>query len=126
MVLPRALASFNRQVTNPIAGLVAGKVPVLAVVRHVGRHSGRAYRTPVWAFEAEGEFRIALTYGIDSEWVKNVLAAGEFALETQGRTVELIDPAVLEDRSASWAPFGVRQALQLLGAKHYLRARRVV
>ncbi|MEU2255054.1 nitroreductase family deazaflavin-dependent oxidoreductase [Nocardia xishanensis] len=122
MVLPRIVARFNRHVTNPVAGLVAGTVPPFAVVRHKGRRSGRAYRTPVWVFEDDGVYRIALTYGRDAEWVKNVLAAGVFELDAKGHTVTLRDPVVLEDRSAGWAPLGVRQVLWGIGAKHYLRA----
>nr|WP_067847651.1 nitroreductase family deazaflavin-dependent oxidoreductase [Nocardia lijiangensis] len=122
MVLPRAVARFNRHVTNPVAGLVAGTVPPFAMVRHKGRRSGRAYRTPVWVFEDDGVYRIALTYGREAEWVKNVLAAGVFELETKGHAVTLRDPVVLEDSSASWAPLGVRQVLWGIGAKHYLRA----
>jgi hypothetical protein len=35
-------------------------------------------------FQAPEGFPIALPYGRDSEWVKNVLAAGRCGLETQG------------------------------------------
>ncbi|MCP2277934.1 nitroreductase family deazaflavin-dependent oxidoreductase [Nocardia amikacinitolerans] len=122
MVLPRAVARFNRHVTNPVAGLIAGTVPPFGVVVHKGRKSGRAYRTPVWVFEDDGVYRIALTYGRDAEWVKNVVAAGGFQLEARGRTLELTDPVVLEDRSAGWAPIGIRQVLRSIAAKYYLQA----
>src|SRR5262249_1796055 len=50
MALPRALARFNRLVTNRVLGVVAPWMPPFAVVVHRGRSSGRVYRTPVWAF----------------------------------------------------------------------------
>ncbi|ONM50176.1 nitroreductase family deazaflavin-dependent oxidoreductase [Nocardia donostiensis] len=123
MVLPRALARFNRQVTNPVTGLVAGHLPGWGIVIHKGRNSGRAYRTPVMLFTRDGEYRIALTYGRDVDWVKNSLAAGGLAVETRGRVVQLTDPVVHHDPSASWAPPGVRQVLTGLSAEYYLEAR---
>ncbi|WP_433602908.1 nitroreductase family deazaflavin-dependent oxidoreductase [Nocardia sp. CA-135953] len=123
MVLPRTLAKLNRHVTNPILGRLAGKVAPMSMVVHKGRKSGRAYRTPVLAFESDGVYRIALTYGRDVDWVKNVTAAGGFELEAKGTVVLLSDPVVVHDASASWAPLGVRQALQVLSATDYLQAR---
>ncbi|MEU8897508.1 nitroreductase family deazaflavin-dependent oxidoreductase [Nocardia sp. NPDC048505] len=124
MVFPRALAKFNRHVTNPAASVLAGRFGPFGTVVHRGRKSGRAYRTPVWVFEADGEYRIALTYGTGADWVKNLTAAPAFQLEWKGRTLELTDSTVVHDPSASWAPIGVRQALLGLNAEYYLRARR--
>src|SRR5437879_2238381 len=106
MPLPRALARFNRRVTNRVSGVVAGRAPGFGIVVHGGRKSGRVYRTPVNVFAHDGGYRIALTYGQDADWVKNVLAAGEFELETGGRTVALADPVVRHDAAATWAPLG--------------------
>ena len=41
------LARFNKVVTNPIQRRYAGRIPPFAIVEHVGRKSGRQYRTPV-------------------------------------------------------------------------------
>jgi len=92
------------------------------VVRHKGRHSGRAYETPVLCFDDGPVHRIALTYGRDVDWLKNVLAAGTFEVSSKGRTVRLTDPEVVEDPSASWAPAGVRTVLEAVGARFHLRA----
>lgn len=123
MVLPRALAKLNRRVTNPLLGRLVGRVAPMAMVVHKGRKSGRPYRTPVWAFERDNVYRIALTYGRDVDWVKNITAAGGFELETKGTVVLLIEPRVDNDPSARWAPLGVRQALKLMSATDYLQAR---
>ncbi|GAB2631603.1 nitroreductase family deazaflavin-dependent oxidoreductase [Nocardia goodfellowii] len=125
MVLPRALARFNRHVTNPAASLLAGRVPPFGTIVHKGRKSGRAYRTPVWVFEDDGAYRVALTYGPDVDWVKNLTAAGSFQLEWKGRTLDLIEPEVVHDPAAGWAPIVVRQVLTGIGAEYYLRARPV-
>src|ERR1700686_3590454 len=72
----RWVAAFNLAVTNRITGLFAGWLPGFGILIHVGRKSGRVYRTPVNIFRAPDGFLIALTYGRESEWVKNVMAAG--------------------------------------------------
>src|ERR1700747_688030 len=72
----RWLARINIAFTNRITGLFAGWLPGFGILTHVGRKSGKVYRTPINVFRAPGGFIIALTYGGQSEWVKNVLAAG--------------------------------------------------
>ncbi|MFF3223862.1 nitroreductase family deazaflavin-dependent oxidoreductase [Nocardia suismassiliense] len=123
MVLPRALAKFNRHATNRAAGLFAGRAPGFALVQHKGRKSGRDYRTPVSVFEGDGVYRIALTYGRNTDWVKNITAAGGFTLHTRGRVIELTDPVVLHDPSVRWAPAVVRAWVKALSAEYYLEAR---
>ncbi|MFI5775638.1 nitroreductase family deazaflavin-dependent oxidoreductase [Nocardia sp. NPDC051570] len=123
MPLPHALAKFNRRVTNRFAAPLARRSPGFGVVVHKGRKSGRSYRTPVTLFARDGAYRIALTYGRESDWVKNIVAAGTFELETGAGPVLLTDPTVRYDPAASWAPPGVRHWLQLVGAEYYLEAR---
>lgn len=123
MVLPRALAKFNRYATNPAAGLLAGRIPGFALVQHKGRNSGREYRTPVAVFRRGGVYRIGLTYGRNVDWVKNISAAGDFTVHTRGRAVKLTNPAVLHDPSAQWAPAVVRPWLKALSAEYYVEAR---
>jgi deazaflavin-dependent oxidoreductase (nitroreductase family) len=112
MPLPRAIARFNRHVTNRLLGPLARYLPAFAVIIHVGRKSRRVYRTPVNVFRQPGGYVIALTYGPDSDWVHNVLADGGAVLETRGRTVRLTRPRLVHD--------GTRQAvpsiLRLVGA----------
>ena len=79
----RPLAAFHRAVTNRIARRFANRLPGFGVVTNVGRKSGRLYETPVNVFREPDGFLIALTYGRDSGWVKNVLAAGGCQLETR-------------------------------------------
>src|SRR3954454_762417 len=47
-----------------------------ALVRHVGRRSGRQYETPVILAPVPDGFVSELTYGPDVDWFKNVVAAG--------------------------------------------------
>lgn len=120
MPAPRSIARFNRRVTNRAFLRVAGHLPGFAIVRHVGRRSGRAYRTPVNAFRARGGYVVALTYGSGSDWVRNVLAAGSCELQTRGRRPRLAQPRVGTDRSVGWAPLPVRLVLRLTRTYEYM------
>jgi len=121
MPAPRSVARFNKRFTNRLTSKVAGYLPGFAIVSHVGRKSGRTYRTPVNAFRADDGYIIALTYGAESDWVKNVLAAGSCELRTRGRRVRLTDPRIYTDKTMSWAPLPVRLILGLIDAPQYMR-----
>ncbi len=99
MRLPRALAHFNKVVTNPIQGLWADKLPPWAVVKHVGRKSGKPYSIPVLAFVEGDKLGIILTYGRDTDWVRNVQAAGEFTLIRGGEQFRVTGPRVIPSDS---------------------------
>src|SRR5712692_5869519 len=90
MPLPRWVARFNKRLTNRIIGPLAPYLPGFGVVVHLGRLTHRQYRTPVNVFRRPGGFVIALTYGPNADWVRNVLANGGCELEYRGRRVRLI------------------------------------
>jgi deazaflavin-dependent oxidoreductase (nitroreductase family) len=121
MPAPRSIARVNKHFTNRLTLRVAGYLPGFAIVSHVGRKSGRPYRTPVNAFRTDGGYIIALTYGAQSDWVKNVLAAGSCELQTRGGQVCLFDPIIVTDDSKDWAPLLVRLILGLIDAPQYMR-----
>ena len=124
MPLPRALAYFNRSVTNRLFRLFAGWLPPFAIVEHKGRRSGRRHRTVVWAFPFAGGMVVALTYGASTDWVRNVLAAGACRLRWAGTWRELTAPEVLEGPAAlRTLPPVVRPVLGLLGVGQALRLR---
>ena len=122
MPMPDRLARFNRWVTNPLMRTFAGRVPPFAVVEHRGRRSGRAYRTPVWAFAAGDGFVIALTYGANRDWVRNVETAQNCVLERGGRSIPCGAPRVVGEREgAPLVPAPIRPVLRLLGVTKFLR-----
>jgi deazaflavin-dependent oxidoreductase (nitroreductase family) len=125
MVIPKKVARFNRVATNRVTGLVSGKAPGFGTVVHRGRRSGRGYRTPVNVFRGPDGYVVALTYGPDSDWVRNVLAAGGCELETLGRTVKLTEPRIVHDETRRATPFAVRQILRLAGVTDFLYLKRV-
>ena len=120
MPLPRRLANFNRVVTNRVVGPLARYLPGFAIVSHVGRRSGRTYRTPVNLFGRGDDYVIALTYGADSQWVRNVLAAGGADIETRGRRLHLVDPEVVRDPARSLVPKPIRVPLRLVNVDEFM------
>jgi deazaflavin-dependent oxidoreductase (nitroreductase family) len=116
----RWLAKINIAFTNRITGLFAGWLPGFGILTHVGRKSGKVYRTPINVFRASSGFIIALTYSSQSEWVKNVLAAGGCELRTRGKKYQLSAPKVVRDPSRKRFPFLVRLVLRTVGANEYM------
>ena len=114
MPFPDRLARFNRRVTNPVMGAFAGRLPLFAIVEHRGRRSGRGYRTPVWAFRVDDGFVIALTYGAERDWVKNVRAQGGCTLVRSGCRIPTAAPRVVgEDEGRQHMPALLRPVLRL-------------
>ncbi|MFT3714698.1 MAG: nitroreductase family deazaflavin-dependent oxidoreductase [Gordonia sp. (in: high G+C Gram-positive bacteria)] len=95
MRVPRAVARANKYVTNPIQSAWAPRLKPWAVVQHVGRNSGTAYSTPVLAWIDDDRLSIPLVYGADSDWVRNVLAAGHFDLVREGATLHVAGARIL-------------------------------
>jgi deazaflavin-dependent oxidoreductase (nitroreductase family) len=121
MAFGRRMAAFNRRVTNRVTGPLAPRLPGFGVILHTGRRSGRRYRTPVNVFRVPGGYVVALTYGADAEWVRNVVAAGGCELETRGRREHLAHPELFHDERRSHVPPPVRPILRRLGAADFLR-----
>jgi deazaflavin-dependent oxidoreductase (nitroreductase family) len=120
MPLPGWLAELNRSVTNRVTRPVAGRLPGFAIVLHTGARTGRSYRTPVNLFRHGDRFVIALTYGRDRDWVRNVLAAGGCEVETRGRTVRLTEPRIVRDERQGPVPAAIRPFLRALGVTEFL------
>ena len=123
MALSDRLARFNRRLFNPVVRTFAGRWgSPLAVVEHRGRRSGRRYRTPVLAFHVDDGYVVALFYGADSDWARNVLAAGSCTLERGGRRVQLAGPRMLDvSEGMALAPALMWPALRVLRVCRVLR-----
>jgi deazaflavin-dependent oxidoreductase (nitroreductase family) len=124
MPLPKGLARFNRVVTNRVVGPFAARLPGFAIVTHVGRRSGRTHSNPVNLFRRGERYVIALTYGADSQWVRNVLAAGAVDVETRGRRIHLVEPEVVHDDRQSLVPAPVRPMLRAANVSDFMLLRR--
>lgn len=117
----RLMAEFHRAFTNKILCRFAARLPGFGIVVNTGRKSGRLYLTPVNLFWRRDEVLIALTYGRESGWVANVLAAGRCELQTRCGVYRLCSPVVVHDPSRRRFPRLVRAILGLIDANDYLQ-----
>ena len=109
---------------NPVTRPIATRLPSFAILTHLGRKSGRTYRTPINVFRRGDHYFIYLTYGSEVQWVKNVLANGSCTVETRGRVVDLIEPELITDPELRPAPPHVRFVeRRIAGVSQYVRMR---
>jgi deazaflavin-dependent oxidoreductase (nitroreductase family) len=114
---------FTTRVVNPLTRRIAGHLPWFGNVVVPGRRSGTIRRVPMNVFRRGDDYVMALTYGRDVDWVKNVLAAGGCRLETRSGTIDLRDPELVHDPSRRLVPFLVRIFLGVLDVDDFLRLR---
>lgn len=100
----RIIARVNKYITNPVQRLWAPRAPYMAVIEHRGRRSGRSYRTPVMAFVNDGLIWVVLNYGVNSDWVRNVLAVGNAEVTHRGKRFTLTDPEIVPVDAARLPP----------------------
>ena len=92
-----------------------------AVVKHVGRRSGRTYRTPVEAYRTADGVLILLPYGPVTDWCRNVLAAGQCTVTLDGEDLALSTPEVVPASVAeARVPADVARRWHRQGIAHYL------
>jgi deazaflavin-dependent oxidoreductase (nitroreductase family) len=83
---------------NPLILKAAGRrhVRAAAQIHHRGRKSGTLYSTPVSAHRVGDQFLIPLTFGTDSDWARNVRAAGECEIRWRGEDHVAAAPEVVK------------------------------
>jgi len=115
---------FTTHVFNPISRRFVRWLPGFGILVYRGRKSGKRFRTPMNVFRRGDHWTIALTYGSDVQWVKNVLAAGEAVLEVRRTRIELVEPELIVDPERRLMPQPVRFFLGLMRVSEFLRMRR--
>jgi deazaflavin-dependent oxidoreductase (nitroreductase family) len=120
MPIPKIVARWNRVGLNRVTRHIAPWAPGFGLVLHQGRRSGRTYETPVNVFPTASGVRIALTYGPDTDWVKNVVAADGCQLRTRGRNVMLTAPKVVHDPARNDTRPFERRILRALQVEDFL------
>ena len=100
MRVPRAVAKFNRRITNPLAVRFGRWAPLNGTLEHVGRKSGKTYQTPLNIFETADGFVVPIGYGLESHWVQNALAGGPLTVHKAGRTIPIVDARIVSKADA--------------------------
>ena len=123
----RSLIRAVARVVNPLVKLIAGRrwMPVVGILHHRGRRSGRAYATPLGMRPLGDGFVMPLTFSQNAAWYQNVLAGGWCSVTYRGREYTLADPEVVDFATAAPAfPRYERLQLRLIGIHEYLRLHR--
>ena len=115
------------KVLNPLIVKLAGRrhFRMAAQVRHVGRRSGRTYTTPVSARRSGDMVVIALTFGNQSDWSRNLRSAGGGSIRIEGQDYQVTQPQFMSRRyakplvQAAFSPLE-RAGFRILGIKQVM------
>jgi deazaflavin-dependent oxidoreductase (nitroreductase family) len=122
---PNGMRYVAKHTVNRLAVRNAGsaKSP-FALLLHVGRHSGKAFKTPIMVVALDADFVIALTYGPKVDWYRNIQANGQGTLIWHGKTyrIESIEPL---ERSVGLSvyPPHERLILRLVNIREFVRVK---
>ena len=119
----RFIRPFTTHVFNRFSRLFAGWAPWFGILTYRGRKSGKTYRTPMNVFRRGDGYVMALTYGSDVDWVKNVVAAGACELRTMRHDIRLVDPELFVDPHQREMPPLIRLFLRFNRVNEFLRMR---
>jgi len=124
-MFPDRIRVFNKYVTNRIlrrfANLPFGP---FAIIRHVGRRSGKPYETVIMVWPTGDGFVIALTYGPKVDWYRNMLAAGGGTVFWHRRAFAVGKPEPIDAKTALPVfPTPFRQILERIGLQDFVRVK---
>ena len=113
---------FNKYVTNRVLrGLAHLSFGPFALVRHVGRRSGKPYETVIMVWRTAEGFVIALTYGPNVDWYRNLQASGGGTVFWHRRTYTVGKPEPIAANTALLAfPLLFRLILGRIGLQDFV------
>lgn len=94
VIFPQWTDRFQIKYMNPVMKPLARVLPGASIIRHRGRKSGKQYETVVTTYRKGSVLAIALGHG-KTDWVRNVLAAGEADVRLFRREIHLTNPRVV-------------------------------
>ncbi|GCE29076.1 peptidase [Dictyobacter alpinus] len=119
----KQLRTFVKRFINPVLRYLARLSPgPFALLRHVGRSSGKTYEIPMMVWPVKDGFVIVLTYGPHVDWLRNLQAAGQGSLRWHGREYTFQRPQAIDAQTALPAlpPF-IKFVMQRRGAKDFVK-----
>ncbi|WP_375481919.1 nitroreductase family deazaflavin-dependent oxidoreductase [uncultured Mycobacterium sp.] len=127
-LIVRLVVSPLSKLLNPAVAKLAGRrfFAMVAAIHHVGRRSGKSYVTPVNARVNGDTAVVPLTFGNQSDWVRNVYAARYCWIRVSGKYHHAVRPQLVNWADAKplvRAMFNPlqRMALRSLGIKQFMR-----
>jgi deazaflavin-dependent oxidoreductase (nitroreductase family) len=127
-LIVRLVVSPLSKILNPAVGKLAGRrfFAMVAAIHHLGRRSAKSYVTPVNARVNGDIVVVPLTFGNQSDWVRNVCAADYCWIRVNGNYHHAVRPQFVNWADvkplvrATFNPLQ-RMALRSLGIKQYMR-----
>ena len=120
----RRLIRSVARLVNPVVLRIAGRrhMPVVGIVHHRGRKTGRSYATPLGIRPAAaGGFVMPLTFGEAAGWYRNIAAAGGCVITWRGHDHTVASPVIVGRGTALPAfPRYERLALRLIGINEFV------
>ena len=120
----RRLIRSIARVVNPLVLRIAGRrhMPVVGIVHHRGRTTGRRYATPLGIRPAAaGGFVVPLTFGESAGWYRNIAAAGWCVVTWRGADHTVAGPVIVDRATALPAfPRYERLALRAIGINQFV------
>jgi deazaflavin-dependent oxidoreductase (nitroreductase family) len=96
-LLRSRIGRITTRLANVVLAPIArqGWIGAWGLIEHSGRRSGRRYQTPVAILQAGDRFVVPVPFGLGTQWVQNVLAAGGATLHWHGREVPVDDARIV-------------------------------
>ena len=117
------MRTFNKLVLNRLTRKIAHTFwGPFCIIYHVGRRSGQPYETPIIAIPEGNGFIIALTYGPDVDWYRNVLAAGKCRILWHRHEYPIVTIENMDIQTAlPYFSGPERKVLRFVGTEHFVR-----
>ncbi len=115
--------AFVKRFVNPVLRNAAhsSRGP-FALLRHVGRRSGKSYEIPIMVWLVKDCFVIALTYGPNVDWLRNLQATNQGSLRWHKREYVFQTPVFIDEKTAlSALPPFIKFVLRRLGSHEFVK-----
>ena len=119
----RRLRTFVKHFINPILRNAARTSHgPFALLRHVGRRSGKRYETPIMVWRVKDGFVIVLTYGPQTDWLRNLQSTDHGSLRWHKREYVFRTPEFIDAKSGLQAlPPLIKFVLSLRGVHEFVK-----
>ena len=119
----KRLRTFVKHFVNPVLRNAArSSHGPFALLRHVGRRSGKTYEIPIMVWRVADGFVIVLTYGSHVDWLRNLQAASGGSLRWHKQEYTLQKPAFIDAQTAEPAlPALIRNVLRMRGVHEFVK-----
>ena len=116
-MLPDRIRTFNKHVTNRILRVFTKfSHGPFAIIQHTGRRSGKPYETVIWIWQMREGFVIALTYGPEVDWYRNMKANGGGSIFWHRRLYMVEKPELIDaDKALKAFPALFRLIFRIFG-----------